>query len=555
MNLAHTVQNLWPFRGRLRGIFRGVPDPRSDREIDDDLDAEFAFHLEQSKRDLMEQGKTATAAALMARERFGDLERYKKQCRRIALKERIMLQRVNFVMMIVVMLMVVGVGVQVWTTQRYNTLALQDITAQIAKMRIDAGAEARGNGSSAAGAANGLATKVLIEGAVDRAGWYDVGATDDSVYLHEFVDQARPTADSASVYYTRANASRPTHYTLDSLRNGSQKIVLGPGDRIRVAVAADAPEGVRNPAALAAASEYKSLNSGEWRQFDPTTWQLIPRGTKIVLLSKSDIRNIAGVPGGVATLLGDQSEIGLLFNPLSSSPTNLLLYQSIDGKTEVTESRWLMDDDGNLTVNFAPIRPTMGQPLVFRRVSESEELVNRLGSIVTDLRQMKFESGSRVFERSAPSIESRPPLPSNASAMQDSVNDPTGEQHDSENPVRRAPFRGVKWADWTPFVDVQGRWYELLTIDGIPVSVVLDHLRQAHGGEERRWFSERLTDVLTALGRNVGDAVKLEVRDPATGTRLSIDQAAFTKENHERVQAVNKAATDNGEDFPMFVQN
>jgi hypothetical protein len=95
----------------------------------------------------------------------------------------------------------------------------------------------------------------------------------------------------------------------------------------------------------------------------------------------------------------------------------------------------------------------------------------------------------------------------------------------------------------------------LLTIDGIPVSVVLDHLRQAHGGEERRWFSERLTDVLTALGRNVGDAVKLEVRDPATGTRLSIDQAAFTKENHERVQAVNKAATDNGEDFPMFVQN
>jgi hypothetical protein len=136
--------------------------------------------------------------------------------------------------------------------------------------------------------------------------------------------------------------------------------------------------------------------------------------------------------------------------------------------------------------------------------------------------------------------------------------EPDGSATASEalpTPLFRSPFRGVKWADWTPFVDVQGRWYELLTVDGIPVSVVLDHLRQAHAGEERLWFSERLTDVLTALGRNVGDAVKLEVRDPATGTRLSIDQAAFTKENHERVQAVNKAATDNGEDFPMFVQN
>jgi hypothetical protein len=42
-------------RTNIRGLF-DPPDPRSEREIDDDLDAEFAFHIEQLEAELIEQG-------------------------------------------------------------------------------------------------------------------------------------------------------------------------------------------------------------------------------------------------------------------------------------------------------------------------------------------------------------------------------------------------------------------------------------------------------------------------------------------------------------------
>jgi protein involved in polysaccharide export with SLBB domain len=129
--------------------FTGPPERRSESQIDGDLDDEFAFHLEMKTRELMEEGYNPEAARGLAVARFGNIEHIKQRCKRIALEERIMLQRVNFVLMIVVALMVIGVGAQVMITQRYNTVALMDITSQIAKMRLDAAAEAKDRGWAA----------------------------------------------------------------------------------------------------------------------------------------------------------------------------------------------------------------------------------------------------------------------------------------------------------------------------------------------------------------------------------------------------------------------
>lgn len=126
----------------IRGLF-GPPDPRSEHEIDDDLDAEFAFHIEQLEAELIEQGVPPEHAPELARARFGNQEKLKQRCKTIAMKERIMLQRINTVLMVIVMLAVVGVSIQMYVTQRHNTLALLDITSQIATMRIEADTEAR----------------------------------------------------------------------------------------------------------------------------------------------------------------------------------------------------------------------------------------------------------------------------------------------------------------------------------------------------------------------------------------------------------------------------
>lgn len=139
----------------LKPFFR-PPDPRSEREIDRDLDEEFAFHLEQIERELTDADPTLShdEAARLAQLRFGDTDQLKQRCRRIAMEDRIMLQRINAVLMVVVMLMVIGVSIQMYLTQRQNSVALLDITTQLAKMRVDAAAEARDRGWTAEGSAS-----------------------------------------------------------------------------------------------------------------------------------------------------------------------------------------------------------------------------------------------------------------------------------------------------------------------------------------------------------------------------------------------------------------
>lgn len=560
MTFAHAIQSLWPFHGPL--------DPRNEREIDDDLDAEFAFHLERAAHDLEQEGHDREAACGLAQERFGDLERYKKQCRRIALKERVMLQRVNFVMMLVVMVMVVGVGIQVWITQKYNTLALQAITSDLARMKFETEASAH-------------------------------------------------------------NPAAPAKTSITPVR--------------------------------------RTLEAGEWREVGPETGQLIPDGARLLLLAQGDVRNLGSTPQGVAVLPGETSEVGLRFDPQSTSSLNLTIFELLQGKLTGYESRWQLDAEGDLLLNVAPARPKLTKPLIMRRVGEGENRTTAPADILSHMtpgivgarvdrewqarqkaasttaqpegsnirptggRWMQVqENGQRVangltidilpfddirYEKvlddtSVPmthidldkrrlylvflpdhhlSIVERPvEVPSPAmsvyyngrwtwedgtlllnlsqarpkldilrfvrsdlpdGALADSSAVP--EQPDTRN---RTPFRGVKWAEWTPYVDVQTQWYELLTVDGIPASVLLDHLRQAHAGEERLWFSEHLIESLTELGRNVGDAARLELRDPATGTKLSIDQAQLTAENFERVKAVNKSASDAGDEYAQFVR-
>jgi hypothetical protein len=116
----------------------GLPrfDPRDDQQIDAAIDDELTFHIEQVTRELVEAGQSDEDAKANALARFGDVQQIKAQCKRIALEERIMLQRINLVLMIVVLLAVAFVSVQIYVTQKYNTLALQAIVADLADMKV-----------------------------------------------------------------------------------------------------------------------------------------------------------------------------------------------------------------------------------------------------------------------------------------------------------------------------------------------------------------------------------------------------------------------------------
>jgi hypothetical protein len=125
--------------GALPGRFQWPRfDFRSDGQIDREIDEEITFHLDSLAREFAAEGASPAESRAMAVERFGDVDAIRAQCRRIALEDRIMLQKINLVVMLIVLMAVIGVSLYVVVTQKHNTLALQAITAEITNMKFEA---------------------------------------------------------------------------------------------------------------------------------------------------------------------------------------------------------------------------------------------------------------------------------------------------------------------------------------------------------------------------------------------------------------------------------
>lgn len=109
-------------------------DPRSIREIDEEIQAELNFHLEMRTHENIRLGMSQAEARAAAAERFGDFERIRKTCRTTLVGERIMLQRLQTGLIVILLLAVVAIGYQIVSAQRANQAALADVSAQLARL-------------------------------------------------------------------------------------------------------------------------------------------------------------------------------------------------------------------------------------------------------------------------------------------------------------------------------------------------------------------------------------------------------------------------------------
>lgn len=75
-----------------------------------------------------------------------------------------------------------------------------------------------------------------------------------------------------------------------------------------------------------------------------------------------------------------------------------------------------------------------------------------------------------------------------------------------------SPFTKVAWDGWTPHVEVDGQWYELIEIDGILTDTIMDFCRKWYDNQARKRFSEDLGQVLHSMGLIPGNKVDLTVR-------------------------------------------
>jgi RNA polymerase sigma-70 factor (ECF subfamily) len=119
--------------GRVKAL-----DCQSIAEIDREIVDELEFHVEMRTLDGIRAGMSPAAAREAALAKFGDFERIRRRCHRTLLGERIMLQRIQAVIMVVLLLAVVALGYQNYMAQRANEQTLADLRAALTKLSASA---------------------------------------------------------------------------------------------------------------------------------------------------------------------------------------------------------------------------------------------------------------------------------------------------------------------------------------------------------------------------------------------------------------------------------
>jgi RNA polymerase sigma-70 factor (ECF subfamily) len=112
------------------------PDPRPIRAVEQEIRDELAFHIEMRTLDNVRAGLSAEQAREDALRRFGNFQRIERTCRRVLLGERIMLQRVQAVLTVLLLGAVVYLAANFYAWQQKQeaaTACLLEKLDQVAK--------------------------------------------------------------------------------------------------------------------------------------------------------------------------------------------------------------------------------------------------------------------------------------------------------------------------------------------------------------------------------------------------------------------------------------
>src|SRR5690606_20178949 len=108
-----------------------LPPDDAPRDLQAELEAEFADHLALVARDEMLRGRSADEAQEKANERFGDFDKIQKQCRWVHQGDAVMLRTVMIGGLVVLAL---ALGYSTWTSRQGQADLRQQLAAVTAKL-------------------------------------------------------------------------------------------------------------------------------------------------------------------------------------------------------------------------------------------------------------------------------------------------------------------------------------------------------------------------------------------------------------------------------------
>jgi hypothetical protein len=85
--------------------------------------------------------------------------------------------------------------------------------------------------------------------------------------------------------------------------------------------------------------------------------------------------------------------------------------------------------------------------------------------------------------------------------------------------ARQAAYEDIVWPEdksETPRVLLKGVWYELLSVENLPVKDLIEYARRTFPGQWQKRFEEDMVEILDGLGRPQAAEVSLGLRDLTT---------------------------------------
>ncbi len=105
----------------------------------------------------------------------------------------------------------------------------------------------------------------------------------------------------------------------------------------------------------------------------------------------------------------------------------------------------------------------------------------------------------------------------------------------SRQPPKKSPFTDVDFEDDKVTVQFESKTYRWLSIDDIPVEKIVAAAKKEFGDRWQKRIAEDLVEVLWTMDHRPGDTVKLQLHDPKNNAEVTIEKAAMTKKNRQKI--------------------
>lgn len=106
---------------------------------------------------------------------------------------------------------------------------------------------------------------------------------------------------------------------------------------------------------------------------------------------------------------------------------------------------------------------------------------------------------------------------------------------------RKSPFAAVRWQESQPEVKVGDEWFKLVSLDGLPASEIVTFSRRTYPDLWQKRFEEDLVEVLTGMGHEPGETVRLVVMPEGSQETQTLEGVPMTTANRRAIREAAQA--------------